>query len=169
MKLLVFLVTMLALSACSNIPEKLPVSVTSKKYVVVDKSDRKLYLLNNDKVIKAYKVHLGKNAFGRKYKRGDKRTPEGNYFLTKKSLKSSYYRSIHITYPNRSDKIISKSMGVNPGSAIVLHGFPNYTSSSDIVKKRGYDWTDGCIALDDKDLDEVWKFVDKKMKISIVP
>ncbi|GAB3345668.1 L,D-transpeptidase family protein [Lysobacter tyrosinilyticus] len=135
--------------------------------VRVDKSDRTLALVSAGKVIRLYKVVLGRAPVGAKTREGDKRTPEGRYVLNLRNANSSYYRSIHVSYPNAQDLERARRLGVNPGSAIMIHGQPNGRGwNGDTLQ---YDWTDGCIALSNADMTEVWNLVRIPTPIEIGP
>ena len=135
---------------------------TPRKYVVVEKSDRKMYVKKGDKVLHAFNVSLGKVPVGKKTRRGDKKTPEGVYHLGYKNTRSSFYKSIHVSYPNVQDIKRARSLKVNPGNAIVIHGLPNRSSLAQGVRLSNKDWTDGCIALTNQDMDKFWSLINKK-------
>jgi len=126
--------------------------------VIVDKSDRKLYLFYHNQLIASYHISLGRYPKGPKRVEGDKKTPEGKYVLDFKKENSSYYRAIHISYPNSSDIEYAKKLGKSPGGAIMIHGQPNGWGWLSPIMQR-FDWTSGCIALSNKDMDEIWKLV----------
>jgi murein L,D-transpeptidase YafK len=136
--------------------------------VLVVKSERRLYLLHAGKTFGDYHIALGSNPEGPKREQGDRRTPEGNYTLDFKKPDSDYYRAIHINYPNDADKIRAREAGVSPGGAIMIHGQPNGWGWFSIIRQR-FDWTAGCIALSNGDMDEVWKAVDPGTPIEIRP
>ena len=136
--------------------------------VRVLKGERKMTLLQNGKTIREYRIALGRNPIGHKQQEGDKRTPEGTYKLDYKNPGSSFYKSIHITYPNRADKESARRRGVSPGGMIMIHGQPNgYAAAEAITQKT--DWTDGCIAMRNRDMDEVWQLVPVGTTIEILP
>jgi murein L,D-transpeptidase YafK len=135
--------------------------------VRVDKSERKLFLLSAGKAIREYRIVLGRSPVGAKTREGDRRTPEGRYLLDFKKADSSYYRAIHLSYPNESDRARARKLGVAPGGAIMIHGQPNGRGwSGDTLQ---YDWTDGCIALSNADMTEVWNLVRIPTPIEIAP
>lgn len=136
--------------------------------VMVKKSESKLYLIKNDKIIKEYHVVFGANPKGHKQKEGDERTPEGIYVLDFKNSNSAFYKSIHISYPNEEDKKQAKSHKVNPGGNIVIHGQKNGLGWLSRVSQR-INWTDGCIAVTNKEMDEIWQMVDVGTPIEIKP
>ncbi len=123
--------------------------------VVVDKGDRRLYLLRQDRVIAEYPVKLGLNPYGHKQQEGDFRTPEGKYQLVRRNPRSEFFLAIQVSYPNREDMAWAKENGRKPGGLIMIHGQPNVPRRpSDFYANR--DWTDGCIALTNADMVDVW-------------
>ena len=135
--------------------------------VFVNKSARTLQLLSSNRVIKSYHIALGGNPNGHKQQEGDKRTPTGNYILDYKNEKSKFYRSIHVSYPNATDKARAKSQGVSPGGDIMIHGQKNgFGHLAWVNQKR--DWTDGCIAVTDDEMDEIMNAVKIGTPIEIV-
>jgi murein L,D-transpeptidase YafK len=136
--------------------------------VVVLKKERTLILYSDGKELRRYKVALGGNPTGPKQRRGDGRTPEGTYTLDFRNAKSQFYKSIHISYPNAADRQRVRQAGVNPGGDIFLHGLPNGFGSIGAAH-RLKDWTDGCIAVNDQEIDEIWKLVPNGTAIEIKP
>jgi murein L,D-transpeptidase YafK len=130
--------------------------------VLVKKSERKMYLIKNDKPFREYKVAFGANPEGHKQQEGDERTPEGRYILDYKKSASSFYKAIHISYPNEQDKKRAKEKGVNPGGLIMIHGQKNGFTQS-------FNWTDGCIAVKNIEMDEIWTSVNVGTPIIIKP
>jgi murein L,D-transpeptidase YafK len=142
----------------------LPASAIADKVLVL-KGDRKLLLMKGDEILKTYRVALGKNPVGGKIKQGDSRTPEGIYVLDRHNEHSRYHRSIHISYPNAEDVARAKKLGVSPGGDVFLHGLPN-----DFHGLLGPgDWTEGCIALTNTEIDEIWRAVPDGTSIEIKP
>lgn len=135
--------------------------------VFVDKSERILQLLSNDKVVKSYRVALGGSPAGHKQKQGDKRTPVGTYTLDYKNEKSKFYRSIHISYPNAGDTARAKALGVSPGGDIMIHGQTNGFGHLAAINQRR-DWTEGCIAVTNDEMDEIMAVVKLGIPIEIV-
>ena len=136
--------------------------------VLVKKSERKLYLKKGDQVFKEYKISLGANPVGHKMQEGDQRTPEGTYILDWRKVNSRFYKSIHISYPNRNDVTAARSKGVSPGGMIMIHGVPNYYSWTKWYFLN-HDWTDGCIAVSNPEMDEIWAHVSDGTIIEIQP
>ena len=136
--------------------------------VRVDKSDRELTLLSQGKVIATFEIALGGNPTGHKQQEGDERTPEGRYVLDFKKPDSAYFRAIHVSYPNQADAQRAKKAGVAPGGAIMIHGQRNGFGWLASISQR-YDWTDGCIALSNEDMQRVWDLVKVPTTIEIAP
>ncbi len=136
--------------------------------VLVLKSARQLQLISNGEALKTYRVSLGKQPKGTKLKEGDQRTPEGFYWLDWRKPSNNYNLSMHISYPNAADSERSKREGVKPGSMIMIHGTP-----LDEEYPEWYfhtlDWTNGCIALKNNDMREVWNLVKDGTMIEIRP
>ncbi len=136
--------------------------------VIVDKSHSKLFLLKDGKVINEFHVAFGANPKGHKQREGDERTPEGHYILDFKNSKSAFYKSIHISYPNEQDKKRARAAGVDPGGLIMIHGQKNaFGSLAPIV--QNFNWTDGCIAVTNPEMDVIWNAVDVGTPIEIRP
>jgi murein L,D-transpeptidase YafK len=136
--------------------------------IVVKKSERVLYAIKDDKVIKKYNIALGKNPNGHKKVEGDKKTPEGYYFIDGKNAKSKFFLSLHISYPNFHDKQIALKNKVNPGEHIAIHGLPPLNLLAQYLFD-GADWTDGCIALNNSDMKELWDLTEEGTQILIRP
>ncbi|MEP7457157.1 L,D-transpeptidase family protein [Phyllobacterium sp. SB3] len=136
--------------------------------VRVEKSLRKMQLLSGSTVVKEYKIALGARPVGHKRWEGDERTPEGRYILDWRNPKSMAHKSIHISYPNAQDKAAAKSMGVSPGGAIMIHGAVNGYGWWGWVLQL-IDWTDGCIAVTNPEMDEIWTLVQDGTPIEIYP
>ena len=135
--------------------------------VFVDKSERILKLLSKDTVVKSYRIALGDSPIGHKQQQGDQRTPVGYYTLDYKNENSIAHRSIHVSYPNAADKSQAKSRGVNPGGDIMIHGQMNgFGHLAGLNQQR--DWTDGCIAVTNDEMDEIMAAVKVGTAIEIV-
>jgi murein L,D-transpeptidase YafK len=138
--------------------------------VVVKKSLYRMYLYYKDKLIKTYLIALGQNPKGHKMFEGDKKTPEGKYILDYIKLNSNYYKAFHISYPNAQDIQFARSKGKNPGGMIMVHGQPakrKNTPGLDGIQSSN--WTDGCIALMNDDMDSFLELVDPGTTIIIEP
>ena len=144
------------------------VSVQKADAVLVIKSERRLYLMNEGERFATYKVTFGGESKGHKQAQGDQKTPEGHYMLGYKNLKSSFYKSIHISYPNEKDRANAKRLGVKSGGDIMIHGQANgWEWAAPLVQL--FSWTDGCIALSNKDMDQIWMAIDPGTPIEIRP
>jgi murein L,D-transpeptidase YafK len=136
--------------------------------VLVLKSERKLHLLRAGRILKTFDVALGLVPEGHKQREGDFRTPEGVYYLETKNSGSDYFLSIKVSYPNADDRARARARGVDPGGQIMIHGLPNepkYTES----RYRGWDWTDGCIAVSNSDMIDIWLMTGPSTPIEIRP
>ena len=136
--------------------------------VVVVKSERKLYLFKDGEVLRSFDIALGLVPEGPKRRSGDFRTPEGHYFLETKNPNSDYFLSIKVSYPNAQDVARARSAGVDPGGQIMIHGEPNEPKYSEI-RYQGLDWTDGCIAVSNSDMVDIWLMTDDYTPIEIRP
>jgi murein L,D-transpeptidase YafK len=134
--------------------------------VRVDKSENKMYLLNGEKVIKEYHVAFGENPEGHKEREGDEKTPEGTYTLDYKKEDSSFYRAMHISYPNQVDLDNAKRKGVSAGGFIMVHGQRNWLGWLSTITQN-FNWTNGCIALTNSEMDEFMALVKVGTKIQI--
>jgi murein L,D-transpeptidase YafK len=136
--------------------------------IVVLKKERTLQLLNQGRVLKTYKVALGGDSVGPKARQGDHKTPEGVYVLDSRNAHSQFYKSIHISYPNARERSAARQKGVSPGGDVFVHGLPNgYRAIGAAHRLR--DWTDGCIAVTDEEIDEIWSAVSEGTPIEIKP
>jgi len=135
--------------------------------VFVDKSDRVLQLMSHGKVIRSYRIALGDSPTGHKQQEGDQRTPVGVYTLDYKNENSIAHRSIHISYPNTEDKARAKSLGVSPGGDIMIHGQMNGFGHLGWLNQQR-DWTDGCIAVTNDEMDTIMAAVTIGTPIEIV-
>lgn len=130
--------------------------------VLVDKSERRLYLMRDGEIWKHYPIALGFAPDGHKQREGDGRTPEGDYVLDWRNPNSSFYLSIHISYPNAEDRARAKAAGADPGGDIFIHGRHRTSAEQN-------DWTFGCIAVTDAAMDEIWQSVPNGTPITIRP
>jgi len=136
--------------------------------VLIEKKERRLTLLSKGELIKTYKIALGGNPVGPKERQGDNKTPEGTYIIDSRNRNSGYYLSLHISYPNEKDKMRAKELGVSPGGDIMIHGIKNGLSWVD-ASHAEVDWTRGCIALTDQEMEEIYKFVPNGTNVEIRP
>ncbi len=136
----------------------------SADLIVIWKSKRKMTLFKNEKPLQSYIIRLGFNPLGPKQKQGDGKTPEGKYFITHKNPKSNFHLSLGINYPNQKDKKLAKKLGFDPGDNIFIHGGPK-----NIFKHIFSDWTDGCVAVTDKEIEQIYKMIKKNTVVYIHP
>ncbi len=136
--------------------------------VVVRKEERRLYLMSYGEVVRSYRISLGQSPVGHKLYEGDSRTPEGRYILDYRNPNSDFYKSIRVSYPNAKDRSLAKAWGLNPGGNIMIHGLPNDVGDMGFAY-LGLDWTDGCIAVSNEQMDEIWQLVDMGTPIQILP
>jgi murein L,D-transpeptidase YafK len=130
--------------------------------VEVHKSARKMYLMHGSTILKDYDIRLGGNPIGQKQFEGDQKTPEGSYFITHRNPNSAYHLSLGISYPNQAQKDYAKSVNKLPGGDIFIHGGPPQ-------RTRTQDWTVGCIAITDKQMEDVYAMVNPGTPINIFP
>lgn len=136
--------------------------------VIVNKSASSMSVLRDGKVIKTYAIAMGDAPKGHKLKEGDQRTPQGRYILDYKKSDSAFYKSIHISYPNDEDKLRAQALGISPGGMIMIHG-QNPRSKMSPEEAQQYNWTNGCIAVTNKEMDELWRMIDEGTPIEIWP
>jgi len=137
-------------------------------HIVVHKAERKLYLYNGNRLLGEYKVALGLNPIGTKEREHDFRTPEGRYFLARRNARSDFFLSIQVSYPNRQDQLRARRNRWAPGGSIMIHGMPNQPRHPAEYYALN-DWTDGCIALSNSDMVEVWMRTHDNTPIDIYP
>ncbi|HBM51112.1 L,D-transpeptidase family protein [Marinobacter sp. UBA3607] len=136
--------------------------------VVVNKGERRLHLLSGDRKVRSYRISLGDNPVGHKLYEGDSRTPEGDYTLDWRNPESNFYKSIHISYPSPKDRELAQAWGLDPGGSIMIHGLPNDVGDMAFAYV-GLDWTEGCIAVTNEEMDEIWALVNDGTPIRIMP
>jgi murein L,D-transpeptidase YafK len=137
--------------------EPLPADARADR-VVVRKGARKLELYQGGTLLRTYAIALGRVPLGPKQQEGDGRTPEGHYVLDYRNPRSSYHKALHVSYPSAADTAAARSRGVSPGSLIMVHGVRNGLGFVGRLH-RLFDWTDGCIAVTDAEIDEIWRSV----------
>ena len=136
--------------------------------ILVIKSARRLELISDGKVIRSYRISLGKQPKGPKLQEGDKRTPEGLYWVDWRKRSDKFNLAMHINYPNISDAAKARREGVNPGSMIMIHGTPDSEDNPEELFHT-LDWTDGCIAMKNYEMREVWSMVKDGTMVEIRP
>lgn len=156
----------LILSACSSDKFK-SYSGPQVTQLLIDKSDRTLYLFHHDRILKKYAVSFGFTATGHKQFEGDGKTPEGLYYIDRRNPRSAFHLSLGISYPNQADRDFAKARGRSPGGDIFIHGQPNGRRLS--RSERSSDWTAGCIALTNRQMERVYAMVRDGTPIIIRP
>ncbi|MBL8252184.1 MAG: L,D-transpeptidase family protein [Candidatus Competibacter sp.] len=136
--------------------------------IVVYKAERELLLVAEGKTLKRYRIALGGRPQGHKTQEGDRRTPEGVYRIAGRNPRSAYHLSLRINYPNEDDRIQAASRGVSPGGDIMIHGLPNGFGWVGRLH-RWVDWTAGCIAVTDSEIEEIWRAVSDGTPVEIKP
>ena len=131
--------------------------------VVVNKGARRMYLLHETEVLKAYDIGLGFAPVGHKQVEGDGKTPEGTYIIDRRNPNSSFHLSIGVSYPNEEDRAVARELGKSPGGDIFIHGKPRK------YRKMPQDWTWGCISVSDREIEDIYAMVKNGTPISINP
>jgi len=135
--------------------------------VLVIKSEKLLILLKNGEILKSYKIALGKNR-GPKIRQGDNRTPEGRYIIDRHYISSKFYKSLHLSYPNHSDITRAQKSGYHPGNNVEIHGLPKEFEDLGTFQSK-LNWTKGCIAVSNSEMDEIWELVANGTPVVIIP
>jgi murein L,D-transpeptidase YafK len=136
--------------------------------IIVEKSKRTMRLLKQEKEVKTYKIALGRDPVGPKVMQGDSKTPEGVYYVDYKVRNSIYHRALHLSYPNPDDVERARSLGVAPGGSIMIHGMKEDKLWMGDVQYL-FNWTNGCIALTNDEIEEVWDLVSAWTPVEIRP
>jgi len=136
--------------------------------VVIEKAARALHLLRDGEIFRTFDISLGSMPVGDKQREGDFKTPEGDYTLDRRNPSSDYFLSIRVSYPNSDDVLEARQQGVSPGGAIMIHGQPNEPKYSETYY-RTQDWTNGCIAVSNSDMIDIWLMTDENTPIEIRP
>lgn len=160
LKIVLVVLALATLATCA--PKRQSYNGPTITLVEVHKADRKLYLIAGNQIVETYKIRLGGNPVGPKQFEGDSKTPEGSYYITHRNPNSAYHLSLGISYPNNADRAFALAHGRPPGGDIFIHGANNNGSS------RG-DWTVGCIAVKDQQIEEIYAMVNPGTPINIFP
>jgi murein L,D-transpeptidase YafK len=136
--------------------------------IVVEKANRTLKLMCGEEVVKSYRIALGPQAKGHKQCQGDNRTPQGRYIIDSRNVNSRYHRALHISYPNNADVQAAKKRGCDPGGAIMIHGLPNGQGWIGHAH-TALDWTQGCIAVTNEEIEEIWRLAPDGTPVEIKP
>ena len=155
-------------STTSSVVQGPTTTMPTADRVVVYKGERKMLLMRGDSILRSYKISLGLNPVGHKERAGDFRTPEGRYRLTRRNPRSDFFLSIQVSYPNDQDVRRARQNGWQPGGSIMIHGLPNDPRHTpDYYASQ--DWTDGCIAVTNADMVEIWMMTSDNVRIDIQP
>ena len=168
-----FLLLTLTASAAATLARPTPRATslpraTSVDLIIVDKSERTLQVFRNGRRLKTYRVALGRNPEGAKTEEGDGRTPEGRYRIESRNAWSAYHLSLRVSYPTPAQRRAAKRRGVSPGGDIMIHGLPNGFDALDAARLPD-DWTAGCIAVTNDEIEELWRMVPVGTAIEIRP
>ena len=136
--------------------------------IVVAKRDRTLALMDGPHVLKTYRIALGRTPLEHKMTEGDGRTPEGQYLIDYRKADSAYHRALHISYPDAADQAQAQARGVNPGGLIMIHGIRNGLGLLGRLHRLA-DWTNGCVAVTNTEIEEIWRAVPDGTPIEILP
>lgn len=167
---LALLIALPTASHATSAPPAIGAQSVLADYVLVEKGARRMTLWRNREIIREYEIRLGLNPVGTKVQEGDKRTPEGLYWIVGRNPNSSFHLSLAISYPESWDVIMANHRGVNPGGDIVIHGLPNGVDPKRALQiHKDGDWTDGCIAVTNAEIEEVWSLVPDGIPIEIRP
>ena len=161
-KYLALAVLVTSLSACGGSKFK-TYNGPAVTHVVVNKGERRMFLLHDGEVLKAYDIDLGFAPAGHKEFEGDGKTPEGTYLIDRRNPNSDFHLSIGISYPNIRDIANARSAGKDPGGDIFIHGQPNKKSGN------GPDWTAGCISVKNKEMEDIYAMVKNGTPITLRP
>jgi len=164
------LCTVLTLFLCATGPMRAASAgeIATADHVIVRKAEHKLYLYSGSRLLGEYNVELGLNPVGQKERERDFRTPEGRYFLTRRNTRSEFFLAIQVSYPSKADELRARKNHWAPGGSIMIHGFPNNPKHPAAYYQTN-DWTDGCIALSNSDMVEVWMRTQDNIPIDIYP
>ena len=161
--------TALSIAGCANKPQLDPAPGEQlADRVVVVKSTHTLTLFLHGRVLKSYKVALGRGPASPKVHQGDHKTPEGDYILDQKNAHSRFHLALHVSYPNAADRQRAQKEGQDPGGAIMVHGVARGFGWFGSLEHQ-IDWTDGCIAVSNPEIEEIWRFVPFGTPIEIKP
>lgn len=150
------------------IPDHLSATTIQIDKVIVIKQQRLLMLMKEGEIFRAYRIALGKKPVGHKEICGDQRTPEGFYVLDSRNPDSRFYKAIHISYPNDNDVMNAQRLGRSPGGDIMIHGLPDNLNHLGPLHRK-VDWTNGCIAVTNSEIEEIWQLVPDGTPIEIRP
>jgi murein L,D-transpeptidase YafK len=157
-----------ATAVWANWPHRPLPDGTQADHVVVRKSARQLDLYRGPDLLRSYPVSLGRTPTGRKQQEGDGRTPEGEYLLDYRKPDSAFHRALHISYPDVPDTASANARGVPAGGFVMIHGIRNGFGWIGRAH-RFVDWTDGCVAVTNREIEEIWRIVPDGTRITLLP
>ncbi len=163
----IFLCCSICPPAWGQLPKPAPKEQQADR-VLVEKTKRKLTLFRGDKELKHYFVALGGQPVGAKERQGDQKTPEGKYVIDFRNSKSQFHLSLHVSYPDAQDRARARKRGVDPGGAIMIHGIGKEYGWLGAAHRKS-DWTLGCIAVTNEEIEEIWSLVPDGTPIEIKP
>ncbi len=160
---------LVALVALLHAPARPPLPAGARAdRIVIEKARRRLVLMRGGRPLRSYRIALGRHPVGPKRRRGDGRTPEGLYRIDWRNPKSRYHLSLHISYPDRRDRARARRLGVSPGGSIMIHGLPNGMGWLGRLHAL-VDWTGGCVAVSNSEIEEIWRLVPNGTVVEIRP
>lgn len=136
--------------------------------IVIEKSNHRLTLYAGERPLRSYVVALGAGGLAPKRRQGDRRTPEGNYRIDWRNPNSAFHLALHVSYPSAADAVAARKHGEKPGGDIMIHGLPNGMGAVGALHRR-LDWTAGCIAVTDDEIEEIWRTVPDGTLVEIRP
>lgn len=137
-------------------------------YIMIEKSKRRLTLMAKGQILKVYSISLGRSPVGKKIMVGDERTPEGIYKIDYRLDNSRYHRALHISYPSENDRKYAKKLDVSPGGDIMIHGIGKAKKKLEGLHLL-FDWTNGCVAVTDQEIEEIWQATPVGTVVNIIP
>lgn len=168
MRALLLAAMMLVLAGCGAATAQPPAIEGSVDRIVIEKAAHRMRLYAGQRLVRTYAVSLGGGGLAPKTRQGDRRTPEGDYRITGRNPNSRFHLALRIGYPTPAQAAAARTRGVDPGGDIMIHGLPNGRGALSALYK-GRDWTDGCIAVTDPEIEEVWKLVRDGARVRIEP
>jgi murein L,D-transpeptidase YafK len=162
------LVLALACTANWSVGQTIPSPAQKADRIVIEKSARTMKLMRGSEVLKTYKVALSREPVGAKERAGDHKVPEGEYVIDSKNSHSRFHLALHISYPNAADRERARKLGVKPGGDIEIHGLASRYAWAGSLQRQ-VDWTDGCVAVTNAEIDEIWTLVPVGTPLGIRP
>jgi murein L,D-transpeptidase YafK len=147
---------------------KVPATDDKAGLIVIVKSTRTMTLYRGNKVLETYHVALSREPVGPKERAGHHRVPEGDYVIDAKNAHSRFHLALHISYPNAADRKRARKLGVNPGGNIEIHGLESTFAWAGGLQRQ-INWTDGCIAVTNSEIEEIWRLVPVGTRVEIKP